>query len=69
MLYHVRVTPIVPTHTYAFNKDAHWIEEHIATPLRQGRDIFIGGNDFSWADIDKIRIRAMIRTCGWPSAG
>jgi WD40 repeat protein len=40
----------------ALDKDADWIEEHIATPRRQGRDIFVDGQVFSWASIGRIHI-------------
>jgi predicted nucleotide-binding protein len=60
MPYHVRITPKDPrlrSHdTLALDKDAGWIEHHIAAPRREGRDIFIDGRVFSWADIDQIHI-------------
>jgi DNA-binding beta-propeller fold protein YncE len=40
----------------ALDKDADWIEEHIAAPRRQGRDIFVDGQVFSWDSIGEIHI-------------
>jgi hypothetical protein len=60
VLYHVRITdrdPMRRSHdALALDKDADWIEEHIAAPRREGRDIFIGGQVFSWDGIDQIHI-------------
>jgi predicted nucleotide-binding protein len=58
--YHVRITARDPQRrshdALALDKDADWIEEHIAAPRREGRDIFIGGQVFSWDGIDQIHI-------------
>ena len=60
MPYHVRITPRDlrrRSHdALALDKDERWIEEQIAAPRRQGRDIFVDGQVLSWDDIDKIRI-------------
>ena len=49
-------TRSAPHDALALDKDADWIEEHIAAPRREGRDIFIDGQVFSWDSIDQIRI-------------
>jgi predicted nucleotide-binding protein len=58
--YHVRITPKDPRRrshdALALDKDADWIEEHIAAPRREGRDIFVDGQVFSWDSIDQIHI-------------
>jgi len=58
--YHVRITSRDPRRrshdALALDKDADWIEEHIAAPRREGRDIFIDGQVFSWESIDQIHI-------------
>jgi hypothetical protein len=58
--YHVRITSRDPLRRHhdalAFDKEADWIEEHIAAPRREGRDIFVDGQVFSWDGIDMIRI-------------
>lgn len=60
MPYHVRITSKEPQRrsndALALDKDAAWIEEHIAAPRREGRDIFIDGQVFSWDSIDQIHI-------------
>lgn len=60
MPYHVRITSRDPRRrshdALALDKDADWIEEHIAAPRREGRDIFIDGQVFSWESIDQIHI-------------
>ncbi len=60
MPYHVRITSKDPQRrqhdALALDKEAGWIEEHIAAPRREGRDIFIDGQVFSWDSIDKILI-------------
>jgi predicted nucleotide-binding protein len=40
----------------ALDKDEAWLEQHILAPRRQGRDIFIAGQVYSWDDIDEIHI-------------
>ena len=37
-------------------RSAGWIEEHIAAPRRDGRDIFVDGQVFSWDRIGQIHI-------------
>jgi WD40 repeat protein len=58
--YHVRITSKDlqrRSHdALALDKDERWIEEHIATCRRQGSDIFVDGQVFTWDSIDKIRI-------------
>src|SRR5258708_22118975 len=58
--YHVRITPRDRRRRHrdalALDKDADWIEEHVTAPRRQGRDIFVDGQVFSWDDIDEIHI-------------
>jgi predicted nucleotide-binding protein len=58
--YHVRITSRDPLRrsqdALALDKDAAWIEEHIAAPRREGRDIFIDGRVSSWDSIDEIHI-------------
>ena len=60
MPYHVRITSREPRRrshdALALDKDADWIEEHVVAPRREARDIFIGGQVFSWDSIDKIHI-------------
>jgi len=60
MPYHVRITPNGRQHStrdaLALDKDADWIEEHIAGPRRVGRDIFIDGQVLSWAEVNQIHI-------------
>ena len=60
MPYHVRITsrdPLRRSHdALALDKDAAWIEEHVAAPRRAGRDIFVDGQVFSWGGIDEIHI-------------
>jgi predicted nucleotide-binding protein len=41
---------------YALDKDADWIEQRIAEPIRKGRDAFIDGQVISWPDIREIHI-------------
>lgn len=57
---HVRITAKDPRRrsrdALALDKDAAWLEEHILAPRRQGRDIFIDGQVFSWDAIDQIHI-------------
>jgi predicted nucleotide-binding protein len=58
--FHVRITsrdPLRRSHdALALDKDSDWIEERIAAPRREGRDIFIDGQVFTWDSIDKILI-------------
>jgi predicted nucleotide-binding protein len=58
--YHVRITSKESRRrshdALALDKDADWIEEHIAAPRREGRDIFIDGQVFSWDSIDEIHV-------------
>jgi predicted nucleotide-binding protein len=58
--YHVRITSkdLQRRHhdALALDKSADWIEEHIAAPRREGRDIFVDGQVFSWDSIDQIHI-------------
>jgi hypothetical protein len=58
--YHVRITSKDPQRrshdALALDKDQHWIEEHIAAPRRQGRDIFVDGQVLTWDSIDEIHI-------------
>ena len=60
MPYHLRITPRARKRRrpdiVALGKSADWIEENIAAPRRQGRDIFVEGQVLSWEDIDRIRI-------------
>lgn len=60
MPYHVRITSRDPLRRHhdalALDKEADWIEEHIAAPRREGRDIFVDGQVFSWDSIDQILI-------------
>lgn len=60
MPYHVRITSKDPQRRHhdalALDKEADWIEEHIVSPRREGCDIFIDGQVFSWDGIDQIRI-------------
>jgi predicted nucleotide-binding protein len=58
--YHVRITSKDRERrshdALALDKDADWIEQSIASPRREGRDIFIDGQVFSWDSIDQIHI-------------
>jgi len=58
--YHVRITSKDPKRrshdALALDKDADWIEEHVTAPRREGRDIFVDGQVFSWDSIDEIHI-------------
>ena len=59
MPYHVKITSEdrgQNRRALALDKDADWIEERIAAPRRQGRDIFVDGQVFSWDSIDEIHI-------------
>ena len=60
MPYHLRITRTAwkrrRPDIVALGKSADWIEETIAAPRRQGRDIFVEGHVLSWDDIDSIRI-------------
>lgn len=60
MFYHVRIRPKGAgsdrQDVLLLDKNADWIEEHIAAPRRQGRDIFISGQIYSWDTIDQIHI-------------
>ena len=60
MPYHVRITsrdPLRRQHdALALDKEADWIEEHIVAPRREGRDVFVDGQVFSWDSIDQILI-------------
>lgn len=60
MPYHVRITSRDPRRrsrdALALDKDAAWIEEYIASPRREGRDVFIDGQVYSWDSIDQIHI-------------
>jgi len=66
--YHVRITsrdPLRRQHdALALDKQADWIEEHIAAPRREGRDIFVDGQVFSWDSIDQILITETDQTSG-----
>lgn len=68
MPYHVRITSRDPLRRHhdalALDKGADWIEEHIVAPRREGRDIFVDGQVFSWDSIDKIRITETDQTSG-----
>jgi hypothetical protein len=50
----------------ALDKQADWIEEHIAALRREGRDIFVDGQVFSWDSIDQILITETDQTSGQP---
>jgi hypothetical protein len=58
--YHVRITPTDLRRRQhdivVVDKDADWIETHIATPRRRGESIFISGQTIAWAFIDEIHI-------------
>jgi predicted nucleotide-binding protein len=58
--YHLRITPTAwkrrRPDIVALGKSADWVEETIAAPRRQGRDIFVEGQALSWDDIDRIQI-------------
>jgi predicted nucleotide-binding protein len=58
--YHVRITSKDPQRRHhdalALDKETDWIEAHIAAPRREGRDIFVDGQVFSWDSIDQILI-------------
>jgi len=56
VFYHVRITPRGGQDAFALDKDADWIEEHIAAPRREGQDIFVGGRVLSWPDVEQICI-------------
>lgn len=68
MTYHVRITSRDPLRrsndALALDKDAAWIEEHVVAPRREGRDIFIDGQVFSWDSIDEIHITETDQTSG-----
>jgi hypothetical protein len=46
----------------ALDKDRAWIEENIVAPRREGRDIFVSGQDFSWDSIDEIHVTETAET-------
>lgn len=55
--YHVRINfKDSRWELYALDKDADWIEQRIAAPIRNGRDAFIDGQVISWPDIREIHI-------------
>jgi hypothetical protein len=58
--YHVRITSKDRQRrsqdALALDKEANWIEQHVAAPRREGRDVFIDGQVFSWDSIDQIHI-------------
>lgn len=57
--YHVWIIPTKVRgrgHTWAVNKDAEWIEQHVVGPHQRGERIFISGRTFSWGKIQQIRI-------------
>lgn len=63
---HVRITSKSPLRRHAdalaLDKDEVWLEENILAPRREGRDIFVDGQVFSWDGIDAIRINETERT-------
>jgi WD40 repeat protein len=58
--YHVRITPTDLRRRQhdivVVDKDADWIETHIAAPRRRSESIFISGQTIAWAFIDEIHI-------------
>lgn len=66
MPYHVRITSKDPQRrsrdALALDKEAGWIEEHIAAPWREGRGIFVDGQVFSLDSIDQIHVTETAQT-------
>lgn len=58
--YHVRITPTDlrrrQRDIVVLDKDAAWIEEHIAGPRRRGDAIFLAGQTIAWAFVEEIHI-------------
>jgi predicted nucleotide-binding protein len=60
VFYHVRIESTAPSRrgdaTTCVDKDADWIEQHIAGPHQVGERIFVSGRTFTWDEIDRITI-------------
>jgi predicted nucleotide-binding protein len=57
MPYHVMIIGVFKQETLVvLDKDESWIEEHIASPRREGHDILFAGVVISWIYVDEIHI-------------
>lgn len=60
--WHVIISPTQPKRrqgrgeAVAVDKDWPWIERRVLQPRREGKEIVISGQTFSWDEIDRIRI-------------